>query len=106
MSSRPQSRTGTKASSEKTGQAAQPNDSAAQPKDGADHPSQRTVTLGGLKLPVPAVGPKRALWWGGLAALAVVGALEWPVAVVVGAGTYVAEQFAREDARNDLAGQG
>jgi hypothetical protein len=56
--------------------------------------------IAGVRLPLPAMpagaGPKRVLWWGGLAALAVVGAIEWPVAVVVGAGGYIAERLARE----------
>jgi hypothetical protein len=42
------------------------------------------------------------LWWGGLAALAAVGVIEWPVAAVVGAGSYVAQRWAREDARRDV----
>jgi hypothetical protein len=46
------------------------------------------------------VDPKKALWWGGLAALATVGVLEWPVAAVVGVGSYVAERWARDDARH------
>ncbi|WP_116204682.1 hypothetical protein [Amycolatopsis circi] len=67
-------------------------------------PEQNAVKLGGLRLPLPPVpAPKRALWWGGLAALAAVGVLEWPVAVVVGAGSYVAERLSREDVRKDLA---
>jgi hypothetical protein len=58
--------------------------------------------IGGLRVPLPEMPaslPKRALWWGGLAALAVAGVVEWPVAAVVGAGTYVAERLSREDAR-------
>jgi hypothetical protein len=54
--------------------------------------------LGGFRLPVPAgfaggIDPARLLWWGGLAAVAVVGIVEWPVALVVGAGSYVAERL-------------
>lgn len=56
-------------------------------------------------LPVPglpfSMDRKKVLWWGGLAALAAVGVIEWPVAAVVGAGSYVAERWAREDARRD-----
>jgi hypothetical protein len=37
------------------------------------------------------------LWLGGLGALATIGVLEWPVALVVGAGSIVAEQLAREN---------
>jgi hypothetical protein len=56
----------------------------------------------GLRIPLPgALMPngadaKRLLWLGGLGALAVVGAIEWPVALAVGAGTVVAERHARE----------
>jgi hypothetical protein len=39
---------------------------------------------------------KRLLWLGGLGAMATIGLLEWPVAVAVGAGSYIAEQLARE----------
>jgi hypothetical protein len=42
------------------------------------------------------------LWWGGLAAVAAVGIVEWPVALVVGAGSYVAERLVRQDVRRDL----
>jgi len=42
--------------------------------------------------------PKRLLWYGGLAALATVGVLEWPVAAVVGVGSYLTERMARDDA--------
>jgi hypothetical protein len=38
------------------------------------------------------------LWWGGLAALAAIEIIEWPVALVVGAGSVVAEGLARQDA--------
>lgn len=37
----------------------------------------------------------RVLWYGGLAALAALDVVEWPVAAVVAAGSYVAEQRAR-----------
>ena len=43
---------------------------------------------------------KRVMWYGGLAALATVGVLEWPVAAVVGVGSYVAERLAREDVQH------
>jgi hypothetical protein len=59
---------------------------------------------GGIRLPLPANLPggldaKRLLWFGGLGALAVIGILDWPVAVVVGAGTVVAGQLARDSAK-------
>lgn len=38
----------------------------------------------------------RVLWWGGLAAVAAFGVVDWPVAVLVGAGSWVAEQYAKQ----------
>ncbi|MGZ4427669.1 MAG: hypothetical protein ACXVW2_09770 [Nocardioidaceae bacterium] len=49
-----------------------------------------------LGLPSASGVPGRVLWLGGLGTLAVVGALDWPVAVAIAAGTWVAEQRARE----------
>ncbi|HXT93737.1 MAG TPA: hypothetical protein VN714_31290 [Trebonia sp.] len=57
-----------------------------------------------LSLPLPrlpaGVDSKRMLWYGGLAALAAIEVIEWPVAAVVGIGSYVAERLAREDAEH------
>jgi len=38
------------------------------------------------------------LWWGGLATVAALGVVDWPVAALVAAGTWVAEQHARQAA--------
>jgi hypothetical protein len=53
------------------------------------------------------------LWYGGLAALAALDVLEWPVAAAVAAGSYVAEQRAksvlrprRTAADGEASGQG
>lgn len=46
--------------------------------------------------------PKRLLWLGGLAALVAIEVIEWPVALAVGVGSYVAERLARERLREDL----
>jgi hypothetical protein len=62
--------------------------------------------LAGFRVPLPGVGevnPMRLLWWGGLAALAAVEVVEWPVALMLGAGSYVAEYLARDDVRKELA---
>jgi hypothetical protein len=56
--------------------------------------------LAGFGLPLPQgldINPTRLLWWGGLAALAAIEIIEWPVALVVGAGSLVAERMARQD---------
>jgi hypothetical protein len=44
----------------------------------------------------------RALWLGGLAGLAALGVIDWPVAGVVAAGTYVATRRARAAAHEEL----
>jgi hypothetical protein len=55
-----------------------------------------TAPKTGRRLHVPHVPPKlpvpsnQALLWGGLAVAAVVGVLEWPVAVAVAAGVWIA----------------
>ena len=61
-----------------------PPESPAAPRRtmGARMPSRPTLT--------------RIAWFGGLTVAGVVGALEWPVAVAVGAGSVVAERLARE----------
>jgi hypothetical protein len=46
---------------------------------------------------------KRLLWLGGLGAMATIGLLEWPVAVAVGAGSYIAEQLVREQSTQRAA---
>jgi hypothetical protein len=59
--------------------------------------------MAGFRLPLPGIGdvdPMRMLWLGGLAAIEVI---EWPVALAVGVGSYVAERMAREDMRQDMA---
>ena len=50
--------------------------------------------------------PKRLLWLGGLGAVVALGVIEWPVAVAVGVGSYVAERFAREELRKDFGQRG
>jgi hypothetical protein len=54
---------------------------------------------------MPAGLPGRVLWWGGLAALATFEVVEWPVAILVGAGSWVAEQNAKAAARSQRAQQ-
>jgi hypothetical protein len=39
------------------------------------------------------------LWWGGLAAVAAAGVVDWPVAALVAAGSWVAERSAKAGAR-------
>jgi len=46
-----------------------------------------------LGMPTGTAG--RVLWWGGLAAVAAAGIVDWPVAALVGAGSWVAEQYAK-----------
>jgi hypothetical protein len=65
------------------------------------------AALGEFRLPLPGglaseMDPKRLLWLGGLAALVAIEVIEWPVALAVGVGSYVAERLARERLREDL----
>jgi hypothetical protein len=45
------------------------------------------------------VDGRRLLWLGGLGAVAALGVVEWPVAVVIGARSLVTEQLARQQDR-------
>ncbi|HEX6401678.1 MAG TPA: hypothetical protein VF003_00700 [Pseudonocardiaceae bacterium] len=67
-----------------------------------DNGQEKNVSaLAGFRLPWPQgleMNPTRMLWWGGLAALAAIEIIEWPVALVVGASSFVAERLARQDA--------
>ncbi len=53
------------------------------------------LPLPGIHIGMPTGMPGRVLWWGGLAAIAAFDIVEWPVAVLVGAGSWVAEQYAK-----------
>jgi hypothetical protein len=67
---------------------------------------------GGLSMPslsvprirLPAGRAGTVLWWGGLATVAALGVVDWPVAALIAAGTWVADQHARESTRRGEAG--
>lgn len=84
------------------GQAAEPGPGQAQGNGGSRRDTV-TITLPSMAslppLPPVQLEPKRLLWLGGLAALGVVGVLEWPVVAAIGVGSYVAERFARDEMR-------
>ncbi|HYZ57095.1 MAG TPA: hypothetical protein VE733_26840 [Streptosporangiaceae bacterium] len=63
------------------------------------------LPLPGMPMDKPAGTAGRVLWWGGLAALAAFDIVDWPVAVLVGAGTWVAEQYAKAAAQSQRAEQ-
>lgn len=94
------SQTGTQERS--TGGATAPSPDAGATGKVDDNGQRKNVSaLAGFRLPWPQgleVNPTRMLWWGGLAALAAIEIIEWPVALVVGAGSVVAERLARQDA--------
>lgn len=54
-----------------------------------------------IRLPNMNSVPGSVLWLGGLGTLAALGALDWPVAIAIAAGTWVAEQRARERLRQE-----
>ena len=58
-------------------------------------PHMPHLPLPGMPMGMPASTAGRVLWWGGLAALAAFDIVEWPVAVLVGTGSWVAEQYAK-----------
>jgi hypothetical protein len=98
-----------RAQSGRSGNRADTEDAAARNGHEADARSEAStaergrderVGVAGLRLPMPAgVDGKRLLWFGGLGALATIGLLDWPVAVVVGAGSIIASRFARDEQR-------
>ena len=74
-----------------------------------DAPVKRTLTIGHgavlhaiekntVRVVLPALGtvrlppPDTLAWFGGLAALGILGVMEWPVAVAIGAGHLLAQQ--------------
>jgi hypothetical protein len=84
----------------------EPAQKKAAKEEAAEQHGGMTLPLVHTRLPVPHVGmpaassvPGRVLWLGGLGTLAVFGALDWPVAVAIAAGAWVAEQRAREQLR-------
>lgn len=66
--------------------------------------SKESAGRGGISMPamgmprirIPGGTAGNVMWWGGLAALAAFGVVDWPVAALVAAGTWVAEQHARQ----------
>jgi hypothetical protein len=77
----------------------QTTSAAAASNERAQHsgPQMPRLPLPRIPIEMPTGTPGRMLWWGGLAALAALEVVEWPVAVLVGAGTWVAEQYAKAD---------
>jgi hypothetical protein len=53
------------------------------------------LPMPGIHVGMPTGLPGRVLWWGGLAALVAFDVVDWPVAALVGAGSWVAEQYAK-----------
>ncbi len=59
----------------------------------------------GVHLGLPTGTAGRVLWWGGLATVAAVGIVDWPVAALIGVGSWVAEQYAKAARQPDGAEQ-
>jgi hypothetical protein len=85
-----------------TGKTAASSDAAPRggQADAGPAPAQRRSPLPPIPVPsgVRLPAPGQLLWLGGLGALAALEVIEWPVALVVAAGTYVAEQRAKRAA--------
>jgi hypothetical protein len=79
---------------------------AQQPAAAPQQSTPTTITIPAMPSLNQIMEPKRLLWLGGLAAVGVVGILDWPVVVAaVGVGSYVAERFARSDAAKGRTGR-
>jgi hypothetical protein len=91
------------------GDAAVTTTADGRPAQAESAPVQRTLTIGHgavlhaiekntVQVVVPALGtvhlppPQTLAWFGGLAALGLLGVMEWPVVVVIGAGHLLAQQ--------------
>lgn len=115
MSPRTQKRQESEASVPRPRRPAKAEQRADQAATVAEATGQETSEQSRLKIPVihtsvqvPAIGlpdlssvPGRVLWLGGLGAFAALGAIDWPVAVAIAAGTWVAEQRAKERLRQE-----
>lgn len=66
----------------------------AQPDRERSSATSASPALPWLRMPQGRAG--QVLWWGGLATVAAFGMVDWPVAALVGIGTWVAEQQARQ----------
>jgi hypothetical protein len=74
-------------------------------RPGGTDAGQSARTWGAFRLPLLRIGdidPLRLLWLGGLAAMATIEVIEWPVALALGAASVVAERLARQEMRKDL----
>jgi len=70
-----------------------------QARDTAEHDGMSMPPMPPLHMPrvhVPGGTAGNVLWWGGLAAVAAFGIVDWPIAALVAAGTWVAEQHAKQ----------
>jgi len=86
-------------------EATTPTAAAQEEQKGGGPQRMPRLPLPGMGMPVamPTGLPGRVLWWGGLAALAAFDVVEWPVAILVGAGEWVAEQYAKSAAQHPRA---
>ena len=73
----------------------------------AERPTRGGVSMPSISMPrirLPAGSAGNVVWWGGLAVVAAFGVVDWPVVALIAAGTWVAEQHARESSRASEAG--
>ena len=83
------------ASEQETTSAAPAGDGQRKEQGGLHMPR---LPLPGMPVGMPTGTAGRVLWWGGLAALAAIEVVDWPVAVLIGAGSWVTEQYAKASA--------
>jgi hypothetical protein len=98
-------RSSSDAGSKHEGQPAATNEATATTNGTGQH--WPLTALGGFRVPllpdiINGINPQRLLWLGGLASVAAIGIIEWPVALAIGTGSYIAEHLARQDIQRDL----
>jgi hypothetical protein len=64
-------------------------------KEGAQHGVLHVPSVHVPRVRVPGGTAGHLLWWGGLAAVAAFGVVDWPVVALVAAGSWIAEQNAK-----------
>jgi hypothetical protein len=79
---------------------AQKSQSASNGHQAAKTADHRGISMPSVSMPkMPGGTAGNVIWWGGLAAAAAFGVVDWPVAALIAAGTWVADQHSKQAAR-------
>jgi hypothetical protein len=75
-----------------------PTQREEEPTQAAEHHGISLPSMPMPRIGIPGGTAGNVIWWGGLAAVAAFGVVDWPVVALVAAGTLVAEQHAKQAA--------